>query len=300
MEHNHSHAAPELKDINNAFYIGIGLNSVFTVIEYVIGYRTNSLALIADASHNLSDVMSLIISLIGMKLAQQAATKFYTYGYKKASILASLINAVILIFIVVTIIKSGLQRLDSAPELVGSAIIFTALIGVIINALSAFLFWKGQKTDINIKGAFIHLLVDAIVSVGVVISGVIIYYTNWNIIDPLISFVIAIVILIMTWSLFKESMKLVLDGVPKDIDTTKVKEILNKNQNVQDVHHLHVWALSSSENALTVHLILNENVPIAEHMKIKKEIKHDLAHENIQHVTIELERSNEDCGEANC
>jgi cobalt-zinc-cadmium efflux system protein len=300
MEHNHSHAAPELKDINNAFYIGILLNTIFTIIEFVIGYRTNSLALIADASHNLSDVMSLIISLVGMKLAQKAASSLYTYGYKKASILASLINAVLLIVIVITIVKEGIQRLESIPEVMGIFIILTALIGVIVNSISAYLFWKGQKEDINIKGAFLHLLVDAIVSVGVVISGIIIYYTGWNIIDPIISFVIALVILIMTWGLFKESVKLAIDGVPENIDPLKIKSMLDGNPNIQDVHHLHIWALSSSENALTAHIRLKDHVDIEEHMTIKKNIKHELEHENIQHVTLELERSDDDCGEADC
>lgn len=300
MAHDHSHVAPGLKDISKAFYIGIGLNSIFTIIEFVVGYRINSLALIADASHNLSDVMSLIISLLGMKLAQKSATKLFTYGYKKASLLASLVNAVLILFIVLNIIKEGIQRLDSAPEVFGSAIILTPLIGVFINFISAFLFWKGQKHDINIKGAFLHLLVDAIVSVGVVISGIVIYYTHWNIIDPMISFVIAVIILIMTWGLFKESVKLVLDGVPQDIDIDKIKTLLNNNPNVEEVHHLHIWAISSSENALTAHIKLKEHVNIEDHMKIKKTIKHELEHENILHVTLEMERSQDDCEESDC
>lgn len=300
MEHNHSHAAPALKDISKAFYIGIGLNTIFTIVEFVVGYLTNSLALIADASHNLSDVMSLIISLIGMKLAQKAATQLYTYGYKKASILASLINAVLLIVIVINIIKEGILRLENIPEVMGSFIIITALIGVIINTISAYLFYKGQKEDINIKGAFLHLLVDAIVSVGVVISGIVIYYTGWNIIDPIISFTIALVILIMTWGLFKESIKLVIDGVPENIDAVKIKKMLVANPNIENVHHLHIWAISSSENALTAHIKLNETVEMEDHMSIKKGIKHDLLHENIQHVTLELETTFDNCEEEDC
>lgn len=300
MEHNHSHAAPALENINRAFYIGITLNALFTIIEFVVGYKNNSLALIADASHNLSDVMSLVISLLGMKLAQKAATKFYTYGYKKASILASLINAVLLIVIVINIIRAGIQRLETTPEVMGSVIIYTALIGVLINSISAFLFWKGQKEDINIKGAFLHLLVDAIVSVGVVISGIIIVYTGWNIVDPIISFVIALVIMVLTWGLFKESLKLVMDGVPDDMDASKIKSLILQNPNVTDVHHMHVWAISSSENALTAHIRLKETVEYTDHMSIKKEIKHDLLHENIQHVTLELESSEDDCEEIDC
>lgn len=300
MEHNHSHAAPALKDINNAFYVGIGLNALFTIAEFVIGYQTNSLALIADASHNLSDVMSLIISLVGMRLAQKAATQLYTYGYKKASILASLVNAVLLLFIGFNIIIEGIKRLNTTPEIMGIWIIITALIGVFINAISAFLFWKGQKNDINIRGAFLHLLVDAIVSVGVVIGGIIIYLTQWNIVDPIISFVIALVILIMTWGLFKESVKLTMDGVPENVDMDRIQSLFSQHPSIQNIHHLHIWALSSSENALTAHIKLKTGVSFEEHMQIKKDIKHHLFHENIQHVTLELERSEDNCEDEDC
>lgn len=292
MSHEgHNHSAPSLASINRAFYIGIALNALFTIIEFVVGYSTNSLALIADASHNLSDVASLIISLIGMRLAQKAATASFTYGYKKASILASLINAVILIFIVVKIAAEGIARLNAAPEMAGIAIIITALIGVFINTVSAFLFYKGQKDDINIKGAFLHLMVDALVSVGVVISGIIIYFTQWNIVDPIISFVIAIVILFSTWNLLKESIKLTLDGVPQDIDLEKIEATLLKSPLIAEIHHLHVWALSSSENALTVHIVLQKDATATDFLKAKKEIKHDLEHQNIHHATIELDKA---------
>lgn len=298
--HNHTHEAPDLKNINNAFYIGIGLNSTFTLIEFIVGYQTNSLALISDASHNLSDVASLIISLVGMRLAQKTATKLYTYGYKKASIMTSLINAVLLILIVIGIAKEAIERFNSAPEVVGKAIIITALIGVLTNAISAFLFYKGQKDDINIKGAFLHLLVDALVSVGVVISGIVIYYTNWNIIDPIISIIIAIVILISTWGLFKESIKLSLDGVPQNVDIEKIKNILKNHSDVEEIHHLHIWALSSTENAMTVHIIPKDISSLDEVMMIKHNIKHELAHENIQHITIELDRKSDNCADTVC
>jgi cobalt-zinc-cadmium efflux system protein len=297
---NHSHEVPSLRNVDKAFYIGIGLNSIFTLIEFIVGYRTNSLALIADASHNLSDVASLIISLIGMKLAQKLATKLYTYGYKKASIMASLINAILLIVIVVGIAKEAIERFDTVPEVVGKVIIFTALIGVFINTLSAFLFYKGQKDDINIKGAFLHLLVDALVSVGVVISGIVIYYTNWNVIDPIISLIIAVVILISTWGLFKESIKLAVDGVPQNIDFDKINILLNNHKQIQEVHHLHIWALSSTENALTVHIIPKENVKLEDTLAIKKDIKEELIHQNIQHITIEFEKKSDDCQDKEC
>lgn len=302
MSHKHEghhHEAPKLNDINRAFYIGIGLNAIYTVAEFAIGYITNSLALISDASHNLSDVASLILSLIGMRLAQKAAKHFYTYGYKKASILASLINSVLLVAIVINILMEGIERLSAPPAVSGNMIIITALIGVIINTVSAFLFYKGQKNDINIKGAFLHLLVDALVSVGVVISGVVIYYTQWNIVDPIISFVIGIVILISTWGLLKESLKLTLDGVPKGLDVNKVKDIILKNKKVIDVHHIHLWALSSSENALTAHISVEEGLHLNEYIAVKNEIKHELQHHNIHHSTIEIDNI-EKCDDLNC
>ncbi len=286
--HSHNHTVESLDSVNKAFYIGIGLNLAFTIIEFIVGYLSNSLALLADASHNLSDVASLVISLIGLKLAQKASNALYTYGYKKASILASLINAVILVVIAINISVEAIQRMTSAPQVIGKAIIITAIIGVFINTLSAFLFFKGQKTDINVKGAFLHLMVDAAVSVGVVISGIVIYFTDWHIIDPIISIIIAIIVLLSTWGLLKESVKLTLDGVPQNVDTTKVKEILLANQKIDEFHDLHIWALSSSQNALTVHISLKNDVDVNEFMEIKYHIKKDLEKANIHHATIEL------------
>jgi cobalt-zinc-cadmium efflux system protein len=290
-----------LENINRAFYIGIILNIAYTAIEFIVGYLNNSLALISDASHNLSDVASLVISLIGMKLAQKAATHTYTYGYKKASILASLINAILLVIVVFTIFKEAIDRLNSPPEIAGGVIIITALIGVAINSISAFLFFKGQKNDINIKGAFIHLMVDALVSVGVVIAGVVIHFTGWNIVDPIISFVIGGVIILSTYGLLKESLKLTLDGIPKDINFNKVKEIISENPHVKNVHHVHIWALSSTENALTAHICLeSNNHSSAEIMKIKKEIKHQIEHEKINHVTLEIDSNLDECDAVEC
>ncbi len=298
--HHHDHHHHEVSDLNNittVFYIGIGLNLLFTLFEFIIGYAKNSMALVADASHNLSDVASLFISLIGMKLATKSATKLYTYGYKKSSILASLINSVLLVFIVINIFKESIEHLYTTPEVAGKWIIITASIGIVINSLSAFLFFKGQKQDINIKGAFLHLLVDALVSVGVVISGIVIYYTDWYIIDSIIGFVIAIVILISTWGLLKESVKLILDGVPQNVNYDKIIAILREQKNIKDVHHTHIWALSTTENALTTHIVLNETISSEELISLKKEIKHLLIHENIQHITLEFENILEDCQE---
>ncbi|WP_369049004.1 cation diffusion facilitator family transporter [Tenacibaculum sp. UWU-22] len=300
-EDHHHHSVASLSQINNAFYIGIFLNAAYTLIEYIVGLKNNSLALIADATHNLSDVASLIISLIGLKLMQKAATKVYTYGYKKASILASLINAVLLIIVVINIVKASVERFNNPPEITGKVIIITATIGVFINTISAFLFFKGQKDDINVKGAFLHLVVDALVSFGVVISGIVIYYTGWNIIDPFISLIIALVIIFSTWGLLKESVKLSLDGVPKDIDTEKINTLLLKNPLVKEVHHTHIWAISTNTNALTTHIYVDTKNYTPEIIsKLKKEINHQLAHQNIQHVTLQFETSNDKCVENNC
>lgn len=299
--HDHNHAPTSFENVNRAFYIGIALNAIFTVVEYVLGYISNSLALMSDASHNLSDVASLIISLLGMKLAQKAASYSYTYGFKKASILASLINAIILIFVVFTIFKEAFERLSSPPEIMGRIIIITALIGVVINAISALLFYKGQKSDINIKGAFMHLMVDALVSIGVVIAGVIIYYTQWNFVDQIVSFIIGAIILITTYSLLKESLKLTLDGIPKDIDYHIIEKTIAENKHVQNVHHIHIWALSSTINALTAHICLNSNTySQQEIMRIKNEIKYDIEHHKIQHITLEIDSDVDSCNALSC
>ena len=297
--HDHHHHGPQdLSAINNAFYIGIALNTIFTIIEFVYGYIDNSLALLADASHNLSDVASLIISMIGMKLAQKAAQVSYTYGYKKASILASFINSVLLILIVFNILKEAVERFSAPPEIGGSTIIIVASIGVLINTVSAFLFFKGQKDDINIKGAFLHLMVDALVSVGVVISGVIIHYTGWNLIDPIISVIIGITILLTTWNLFRESLKLTLDGVPRGIKKEEVIQKVEKITGVDSIHHVHIWALSSSENAFTAHVVVSGEFSMKKWDELKHDIKHVLEHESIQHVTLELDGKN--CKEKDC
>ncbi len=297
---HHHHGPTDLSQINRAFYIGIILNAGFTAIEFIYGFLHNSLALIADATHNLSDVASLIISLIGLKLTQKAATKLYTYGYKKASILASLINAVLLIAVVVNILIEAFERLSDPPEVSGSIIIIVALIGVVINTVSAFLFYKGQKDDLNIKGAFLHLLVDALVSVGVVISGILIHYTGVNEIDLIISVIIALVILITTWGLLKESLRLTLDGVPKDIKMDRIEELIKNYKEVKEVSHIHVWALSTNTNAMTAHVRVAEELSLDQISTLKNKIKHDLEHEKVQHVTLEFESSVAGSDDLNC
>lgn len=295
---HHNHQAVSTEQLNRVFFIGIGLNALFTIIEFVTGYLTNSLALLSDASHNLSDVASLIISLIGMRLAQKASNISYTYGYKKASIFASLINAVFLVIVVIGIIREAIERFAAPPDVNGNVIMVVAGIGVIINAISAFLFFKGQKSDINIKGAFLHLLVDALVSVGVVLSGLVIRYTSWNMVDPLVSIIIGIVIMMTTWGLLKESIRLAIDAVPKDIDLMRITGKLQEVEHVISIHHIHIWALSSQINAFSAHVQVSANA-VDQWEKIKSEMKHILVHENIEHATLELETIT-DCTSEGC
>ncbi|WP_375560817.1 cation diffusion facilitator family transporter [Bernardetia sp. OM2101] len=295
--HSHEHAPKSLENINSAFYIGIVLNIIFTAIEFIYGYSTNSLALLSDATHNLSDVGSLILALIGMKLAKKTATLSYTYGFKKASLLASLINSVLLVAVAGGIIYEAIERFTNPSSLAGITIIVVSAIGVLINTISAFLFFKGQKDDINVKGAFLHLLVDALVSVGVVIAGTIIYFTGWTVIDPIISLVIAVVVLISTWNLFNESIHLVLDGVPRSIKIKEIKKSLLEIEEIETVHHMHVWALSSTENALTVHIVLKKNIfenqsketTLQCWERLKLVIRHKLLHHSVHHATLELD-----------
>lgn len=298
--HHHDHSLSSLQGITRAFYWGIGLNLLFTLVEFYYGLQSQSLALLSDASHNLSDVASLVISLIGMRLAQKAATQAYTYGYKKASIFASLINAILLMVVVVGIIKEAIERLSAPPEVPGNVIIITACIGVFINGISAFLFAKGQKDDINIKGAFLHLMVDALVSVGVVISGLLIQKTSWYIIDPIISFIIGAVIIVSTYSLLKESIRLSLDGIPQGIDINKIKDLLLEDERVGNVHHIHIWALSSTQNALTAHIVPAEEISLKEAQELKNTLKHTLEHHKIHHATLELGSTQVNCCNSQC
>ncbi len=303
MAHNHNihnHKPNNLDGITRAFYLGIGLNVVYTVIEFMAGYYYDSLALLADASHNLSDIVSLIISLVGLKLGQKAATKLFTYRYRKTSILASFINSVLLIAIAGYILFKAFERLNNVHIVGGKAIIIVALIGVAINSLSAYLFYKDQKHDINIKGAFLHLLVDALVSVGVVISGVIIYYTDWFIVDTIISFFIAIIILIATWNLFKTSLRLILDGIPEGIDYKDITTCILETDGVLNTHHLHIWGLSSTENALSAHITCPKDLSMEETRKITTNLKHKLQHKNIHHISLEFECENDECLDHNC
>ncbi|WP_091395330.1 cation diffusion facilitator family transporter [Arachidicoccus rhizosphaerae] len=294
--HSHSHM-PGLEKINTAFIVGIGLNTAFLIIEFIVGYLQDSLSLISDAGHNATDVFSLLISLFAFKMMQAKASRKYTYGYKKGTILASLLNALLLFVTVFFIFYEAIARIGKPVAIHGNVVSLVALVGVLINGFSAYLFFKDQKQDINIKGAYLHMVGDAIVSVGVVIGGLLMNYTGWYWIDTVLSIIIGLIILKATWGLFSQSIHLALDGMPEDIDVDQVKAIILTYPDIKSVHHIHIWPLSSNENALTAHLVLS-GTDLIRYESIKQELRHDLLHANIHHVTFELESTS--CGETVC
>lgn len=297
--HDHSHSIV-LTNVNSAFIIGIALNFLFVIIEVIVGFSINSLSLLSDAGHNLADVGSLALSLLAFRLLKVKSSNKYTYGYRKTTILAALFNAMILLVSIGAIAYEAINRFIQPSPLPGRTIAIVAAIGIAINFISARLFMKGKEKDLNVKSAYLHLMSDALVSAGLVVGGIVISYTNWFWLDPVLSIIIAIVILIGTWSLLKESLRLSLDGVPKDIDLEEIKNKTSMIKGVKDIHHIHVWAMSTTENAMTVHAVVGSSTNFEEITKIKKEIKHEMAHLNIQHTTIETELEDDTCKKKEC
>jgi cobalt-zinc-cadmium efflux system protein len=296
----HHHGPQKLTNVNAAFIWGIVLNTAFVIIEVVIGLATHSLSLLSDAGHNLADVGSLALSLLAFRMMKVKANDQYTYGYRKTSILAALANAIILLISLGAIIYEAAWRLFRPQPLPGISIAIVAAIGIVINAVSAGLFSKNKEHDINVKSAYLHLLADAAISAGVSIAGLVIYYTGWFWLDAVVSIVIAIVILVSTWGLLKDSLRLSLEGVPSDIDLNKVKQAALSMEGVQDFYHVHVWALSSTENALTGHLVLRNQTSMEQVQRIKEDLKHRLQHQNITHITLETETAATKTAEQAC
>ena len=287
-QHHHDHHHHEITSLNKAFIIGITLNLAFVVAEFAAGFWYNSLGLLSDAGHNLGDVASLVLAMLAFRLAKVHPTASYTYGYKKSTVLVSLLNAVILLVAVGIIIAESITKLLHPRPVEGDAIAWVAGIGVVINAVTAWLFMKDKDKDLNVKGAYLHMAADALVSVGVVISGIVIAHTGWYIIDPVIGLVIALVIIYSTWGLLRDSLRLSLDGVPAGTDIEKVEKAMHAVEGVQGVHHLHIWAISTTETALTAHVSIDD---LSDMERIKQEIKHELQHVGIHHATLEFETS---------
>ncbi|WP_305910025.1 cation diffusion facilitator family transporter [Methylomarinum sp. Ch1-1] len=287
-EHHHNH---HISHYNRAFAIGVTLNIAFVTIEIGYGFAAKSLALIADAGHNFSDVLSLLIAWGAGLLGAKAATDKRTYGFRKATVMAALTSAILLLVALGGIGWETYHRLLSPQPVEGLTVIAVAAIGVVINAITALLFVSGQKHDLNIRAAFLHMTADAAVSLGVVIAGAIILYTGWLYIDPIISLVIVVVVLISTLSLLRDSMNLALDSVPKGIDIAAIKDYLTGLDNVCQMHDLHVWPLSTTEVALSVHLIIDEDSLQKNFLPTLQQQLHERF--DIEHSTIQLERKDD-------
>lgn len=292
MSHTHSHHHHEVNNYNRSFAIGIALNVIFVIIEISYGLIADSLALIADAGHNLSDVMSLLLAWGAYYLAKKHPTAKRTYGLRKVTIMASLLSAVLLFVALGGIAWESLERLSSPQPVDGMIIIVVAAIGVGINTATALLFVKGQKHDLNIRAAYLHMAADAAISLGVVIAGVAIILTGWLWLDPVISLFIVVVILLTTWSLFRDSIDLSIDAVPQGITVDNVKNYLLSLESVSDLHDLHIWALSTTETALTVHLVTTrEMIDNCFLEEVQEYLDH---HFNISHTTIQIENKTDD------
>lgn len=288
--HGHSHGHHHGPgNYNRAFAIGVGLNCLFVLIEVVYGLAADSLALLADAGHNLSDVLGLLLAWGASYLAQQQMTQQRTFGLKKSTVLAALLNAIVLLIAVGGIAWEALRRIGDPAPVAGMTVIVVAAIGIVVNTATMLLFLADRKRDLNIRGAFLHMAADAAVSLGVVIAGFAILATGAHWIDPLVSLVIAVVIMIGTWSLLKDSVNLAVDAVPRGIDALAVKEALGELPGVESVHDLHIWGLSTTETALMAHLVRPDGDNHDELIRSACQMLHRRF--DINHATLQVERT---------
>lgn len=285
--HEHGHAP---KDFGRAFAIGVALNLGFVLVEAFYGYVADSLALIADAGHNLSDVFGLLLAWAAAWLSRRAPTPRRTYGYRRSSILAALINAVVLLIAVGGITWEAVRRFAYPTPIDGGIVMWVAGIGIVINTATALMFMSGRKGDLNIQGAFLHMAADAAVSFGVVVAAGVIMLTGWLWLDPVVSILIALVITVGTWGLLRDSVNLAMDAVPDNIDPHAVLTYLAGQPDVLEVHDLHIWGMSTTETALTVHLVRPCAVAAD---GLLATLRHDLHHKfGIAHCTIQVEFDN--------
>lgn len=282
----HSHAPA---NFGRAFAIGVALNIAFVIVEAGYGFLANSLALLADAGHNLSDVFGLLLAWGALILSRRRPTDRHTYGMGRSTILAALFNAILLLVAVGGIAWAALGRFSNPVPVEGETVIWVALAGIAINTATALLFLSGSKGDLNIRGAFLHMAADAAVSAGVVVAGFIILYTGWLWLDPVVSLLIVAVIVWGTWGLFRDSMNLALDAVPEGIHFAEVKQYLQNLPHVTEVHDLHIWAMSTTDTALTAHLVLSE--PQYNDALLKQASKELLEKFSIEHITLQFENS---------
>jgi cobalt-zinc-cadmium efflux system protein len=288
--HHHHHHAPQ--HYHRAFAIGVVLNIGFVVVELIYGWLASSMALIADAGHNFSDVITLLLAWGASLMASRKPSGRYTYGFRRLTIMASLVSATLLIFALGIIAVEAFQRFATPHPVDSMLMIVVALIGVVINTATALLFMSGQKHDLNLRGAFLHMAADAAVSLGVVLAGIAIMFTGWLWLDPAISLAIVAIILIGAWQLFRDSMKLSADAVPAGIRLQEVEAYLLEQEDVTGLHDLHIWALSTTETALTVHLVTCRGRMDNHELEALAHQLHDRF--DIGHATIQVEQEAEE------
>ena len=289
VNHHHHHAPP---DYNRAFAAGVALNIGFVIVEAVFGVLSNSLALLTDAGHNLSDVLGLLLAWGAAVLAKKRPSARRTYGFSRATIIASLFSGLLLMGAVGAIGWEAISRLMTPAQPAGKTIMIVAAIGVVINTATALFFFSGKDHDLNIRGAYLHMAADAAVSLGVVVSGALILYLGYNWIDPVISLVIAAVILLSTWGLLRDSLNLAVDAVPRNVDPDAVRDYLSTLPNVLEIHDLHIWPMSTTDTALTAHMVMDEFPDSDHYLNEVAKILHERF--SINHPTIQLERQNGD------
>ncbi|MEJ2411153.1 MAG: cation diffusion facilitator family transporter [Novosphingobium sp.] len=291
---HHHHAPPSTSDAGRAFAIAVALNLIFVVAEVAAGFTSGSMALLADAGHNLSDVLSLLLAWGANVLSARPPSARFTYGLKSSSILAAIANAALLWVAVGAILVETIRRLAEPASVAGTTMMIVAGIGIAINALSALLFAKGSKSDLNLRAAFVHLLADAVVSVGVVVAGLVVLLTGFELIDPITSLVITAVIAWSSWGVLRDSLRMGMLGVPESIDGPQVRAHLEGLPGVERVHDLHIWPMSTTETALTAHLVMPAGAPGDGFLR---DLAHDLEHRfGIGHPTIQIEAD----GDCNC
>ncbi len=297
--HEHSYSLNIDSDgrLNRAFKLGIWLNAIYVVVEAVFGFFSDSMGLLSDAGHNLSDILSLVIALIAFRVSHNKPTARFTYGFKRATVNASVVNAIILYVAVALILVESINKLIHPVEVDGGTVAWVAGVGVIVNGLTAWLFMKDRHKDLNVRGAFLHMAADALVSVGVVISGIVIVCTGWEVIDPIVGIVIALLIAVGSYKMLRESLCLAFDGVPHGIDPDKIIAAISSVQGVRSVHHLHIWALSTTEVAMTVHVVVETNSEID---GVIHDVRHLVAGMGIAHSTIEAETAALHCEACTC
>ena len=298
MSHHQTHQ--DSVEIKRAFIIGICLNASFVILELIAGFYANSLSLLSDAFHNVSDVAALALSMFAFKLSFKKSTEKFTYGYKKSTILVPILNATMLLIITGGIGYAAIMRLETPKTVNGLPVIIVAFVGIIINSLSAFFFLKEKDKDLNIKGSFIHLAADALIALGVVFTGIIIYYTKLYWLDSVVSIAIILVVIINTYSVLRDGVRMSLDAVPSDISVSEIREKMLKIAGIEDIHDLHIWPMSTTETALTVHVVVEGNQDMNLTGNIKTQINNMLKQDHIFHTTIDFEQKDSPCGQPEC